>query len=140
MRYDDHMFDRCLYFNVNSLARKVNTIWEQAFAEFDLSPSHAYLLRLVLDNPGMSQNWLCEELNLEKSTITRFINVLEKKDLLTRNRTGREVQVVPTAKAKKIKQKLNIKGDELYQQMLEAVGKSELGDVVKRMREAGKNL
>jgi DNA-binding MarR family transcriptional regulator len=134
------MFDRCLYFNVNSLARKVNAIWEQAFAEFDLSPSHAYLLRLVLDNPGMTQNWICEELNLEKSTVTRFINVLEKKELLARHRAGREVQVVPTTKAKKIKQKLNSKGDELYKQMLETLGKSELTDVVKRMREAGKSL
>ncbi len=134
------MFDRCLYFNVNSLARKVNAVWEQAFAEFDLSPSHAYLLRLVLDNPGMAQNWICEELNLEKSTVTRFINVLEKKGLLSRHRLGREVQVVPTMKAKKIKQKLNSKGDELYRQMLEVLGKDELADVVKRMREAGRSL
>jgi DNA-binding MarR family transcriptional regulator len=74
------MFERCLYFNVNSLARKLNARWEQAFAPFNLPPSHGYLLRVVLENPGLTQQKIAEELRLNKSTVTRFISALEKKN------------------------------------------------------------
>lgn len=134
------MFERCLYYNVNSLARKVNAIWDEAFAEFDLSPSHAYLLRLVLDSPGMTQHRIATELKLEKSTVTRFIDALEVKKLLKRSKEGREVMVHPTTRAKKIKNRLNQKGEELYQQMLSSIGKTELTNIVKGMREAGSQL
>jgi DNA-binding MarR family transcriptional regulator len=134
------MFERCLYFNVNALARKVNAIWDEAFAEFDLSPAHAYLLRLVLDNPDITQTRIASELKLEKSTVTRFINVLEDKQLLMRTRTGRETLVKPMLKAKKMKTRLNKKGDALYQEMLKTVGKSGLNELVTRMRETGNRL
>jgi DNA-binding MarR family transcriptional regulator len=134
------MFERCLYFNVNALARQVNAIWDEAFAEFGLSPAHAYLLRLVLENPDITQTRIAEELKLEKSTVTRFINVLEDRQLLTRTRVGRETMVNPTAQAKKIKSRLNKKGEALYQKMLASVGKTDLVKIVKDLRETGNRL
>ena len=134
------MFERCLYFNVNALARRVNTIWDEAFADFDLSPSHAYLLRLLLDEPGLTQSQITQELKLEKSTITRFVTTLEDRKLLRRERQGREVQVFPTEKAKKIQKQLNIKGDELYQKMIDSLGRKELTEMVARLRKAGGSL
>ncbi|MGB5396911.1 MAG: MarR family transcriptional regulator [Gammaproteobacteria bacterium] len=134
------MFERCLYFNVNALARKVNAIWDEAFAEFDLSPAHAYLLRLVLENPDITQTRIADELRLEKSTVTRFINVLEDKQLLMRTRTGRETMIKPTLQAKKMKNRLNKKADALYQEMLKTMGKSGLNELVTRMRETGNRL
>ncbi|MCF6193385.1 MAG: MarR family transcriptional regulator, partial [Kangiellaceae bacterium] len=68
------MFDRCLYFNTNHLARTVGKIWQEAFEEVGLAPAHAYLLRLVLEQPGIAQSKISAELHLEKSTITRFID------------------------------------------------------------------
>ena len=60
------MFERCLYFNLNALTRRVNKIWGQAFQALGLSPSHAYLLRVVLATPGMTQQEIAAELGLEK--------------------------------------------------------------------------
>ena len=90
--YTCPMFERCLYFNVNALARAVNRIWEEAFREFDLSPSHAYLLRLLLSSPGMSPKQISRELKLEKSTITRFLDSLQQKGLLRVKRTRSRMQ------------------------------------------------
>ena len=78
------MFERCIYFNTNALARKLNALWDEGFAEFGLTPSQGYLLRLVLANPGMTQQSISQELQLNKSTVTRFVNQLEKKSLLQR--------------------------------------------------------
>ena len=134
------MFERCLYFNVNALARRVNTIWDEAFSEFELSPAHAYLLRLLLEQPGLTQTQIAQELKLEKSTVTRFVTVLLKKKLVIREKHGREVLAYPTKKAKALQRQLNARGDELYKKMINSLGKREMTSLVGDLRKVGKNL
>lgn len=134
------MFERCLYFNLNALTRKVNKIWDQAFQEFGLSPAHAYLLRVVLANPGITQQGIATELKLEKSTVTRFVDALEKKGFLLRRKSGREQMVYPTEKAKDIHVKLEAQGNALYQQMLESLGKDNLTELVSELRKTRAKL
>lgn len=134
------MFERCLYFNVNALARKVNQIWEAAFADLGLSPAHAYLLRLILVKPGIAQKDIAVELKLEKSTVTRFIDALEHGGYLTRSKTGREQVISPTRAARKLEKELNHRGEALYRHMLEELGKSALVNLVRQLRETSQKL
>jgi DNA-binding MarR family transcriptional regulator len=138
------MFERCLYFNVNALARAVNRIWDQAFSEFELSPSHAYLLRLVLASPGLTPKQISQELKLEKSTVTRFLNVLEDKGLIRRRKgissDAREQAIYPTRKSQKISADLEEKGDELYQKMVSSIGKNSMTSLVSQIRDIEKNI
>ncbi len=137
------MFEECLYFNSNALARTVTRIWTEKYRQFNLSPPHAFLLRLVLARPGMFPRELAEELNLTRSTITRFVDSLEKQDLLVRQTTGsdgREVQIFPTQKAEKIKTQLNDTGKDLTQLMKDVLGNEELSDVVSTLRQIKKSI
>jgi DNA-binding MarR family transcriptional regulator len=134
------MFERCLYFNLNALTRKVNKIWDQAFEEFSLSPAHAYLLRMVLANPGITQQEIAAELKLEKSTVARFVEALESKGYLLRNKSGREQFVFPTDMANGIGERLEQQGNALYQQMTESLGKSALVKLVGDLRDTGGKL
>lgn len=134
------MFERCLYFNLNALTRKVNKIWEQAFQDLELSPSHAYLLRVVLASPGISQQGIANELKLEKSTITRFVEALENKGYLKRVKTGREQCVYPTQAATDIFDQLEQQGDLLYQKMTKNLGKTPLKQLVGELRATGSKL
>jgi len=134
------MFERCLYFNLNALTRKVNKIWEQAFQEFGLSPAHAYLLRVVLANPGITQQGIAAELKLEKSTIARFAEALEEKGYLLRNKSGREQFVFPTEAAQAIGAQLEQQGKALYQMMMESLGKDGLVHLVGDLRATGSKL
>ena len=129
------MFERCLYFNLNALTRKVNKIWDQTFSDLGLSPAHAYLLRVVLANPGISQQQIATELKLEKSTITRFVEVLENKGYLQRYKSGREQFVHPTDTAKKAHDQLERQGEQLYQQMTSKLGNKSLVQLVEELRE-----
>ncbi len=133
------MFDRCLYFNINALTRVVNKKWAEAFAAFDLSPAHGYLLRVVLAKPGISQKELASELRLEKSTITRFVDSLEKRGLVARTKgvapDGRAQNIHPTAAAKKIHASLESLGDELYRTMVSKIGKDRLESLVGQLRD-----
>lgn len=134
------MFERCLYFNLNALTRKVNKIWDQAFQDLGLSPSHAYLLRVVLATPGITQQGIANELKLEKSTITRFIEALERKGYLKRIKSGREQNVYPTKAATDIFDQLEQQGNALYQRMTKDLGESPLTKLVGELRNTGAKL
>lgn len=138
------MFDRCLYFNVNALARVVNKKWADAFDIFGLSPSHGYMLRVVLSKPGITQKELGVELQLEKSTITRFIDSLQEKGLIIRRKSagvdGREQNIYPTCKAKKIQAPLEDLGEMLYQTMASSLSKKQLTMLVNQLKEGVKKI
>lgn len=131
------MFERCIYFNTNALARKLNARWQKAFAKFDLPPSHGYLLRLVLEMPGQSQQDIAEALQLDKSTVARFIGKLETKGLLTRRaceEDQREKVIYPTEKALAMQADLEALGEELYASMCTALGKNNVRQFVTSLR------
>lgn len=94
------MFEDSLFYNANYLSRLVTRLWKSAYAELGLAPSHAYLLRLVLEKPGLAQRDIVVELGLEKSTITRFIDKMVAKGYLVREKpddaVGHEFRIYPT--------------------------------------------
>ncbi len=107
------MFEECLYFNSNALARAVTRIWTAAYKSFDLSPPHAFMLRVVLAKPGLMPRELAAELSLSRSTVTRFLDSLEKRGFLVRKmvaKDGREVQIFPTKSAQEIHEELDQTG------------------------------
>lgn len=123
------MFERCIYFNTNALARRLNERWDNAFARLGLAPSHGYLLRLVLERPGLSQQAIAGELRLEKSTVARFLDDLEKRGLVQRRRSGRDPrrnEIVPAPAARRMQKDLEALGDELYAEMCNAIGSAEV--------------
>jgi len=137
------MFEECLYFNSNALARTVSRIWTDAYRQFDLSPPHAFLLRVVLAKPGLLPRELADELNLSRSTITRFLDSLEQRDLLIRKPTaedGRELQVYPTRTAKAMHKKLDSTGEDLTKLMGKIMGKEEVSQTVAKLRKLQKSL
>lgn len=137
------MFDRCLYFNINALTRLVNKKWIEAFAQFELSPAHGYMLRVVLSKPGITQKELAQELKLEKSTVTRFVDALQKKALISRKTSdfdSREQNIHPTHRALQIHDSLEGLGDDLYQTMVSTIGKEQLSTLVSKLQETANKL
>jgi len=132
------MFERCLYFNVNALARSVNRLWSDAYSEFSLSPSHAYLLRLVASQPGLTPKQICRELKLEKSTISRFLDALKLKGLVRRKKgisgDAREQGIFLTKKSTELSLQLEKKGNELYGKLIQSLGKNDLTSLVSELR------
>jgi DNA-binding MarR family transcriptional regulator len=104
------MFDHCLYFNTTALARLLEKEWTAAFAELRLTPPQAFLLRLVLDQPGLSQRELADAMTIARPTATRALDGLELRKLIKR-RAGeadaREQRIHPTPAAEAIRGALN---------------------------------
>lgn len=106
MKATSSKYRHCMYFIANALGRRIEKLAMETWKQVDLSPSHAYLLLLVIEEPGIQPTGLSEQLLLTPSTITRLIEKLEDKELVTRSTAGKLTRVYPTEKAKALLPKL----------------------------------
>lgn len=132
------MFDQCLYFNTSALARQLDRAWTVAFKPFSLTPPQAFLLRAVLNRPGLSPADLAESLVISRPTATRSLDGLESKGLVQRvasDRDGREFLVRPTRKAEVIKADLNEASGKVTRRLRALLGETEFSSIVSKVRE-----
>jgi DNA-binding MarR family transcriptional regulator len=131
------MFDQCLYFNTTALARLLEREWTKAFKPFGLTPSQAFMLRVVLDKPALLHNELAKELSISRPTATRTLDGLQKLELVERRTTGsdgREYAIYPTAAAQALKDGLNSASATVTRRLKKELGQEEFDQAVSRMR------
>jgi len=133
MKTSESKFCGCLYFTTNALARKVEKLAVESWKKIGLAPSHAYLLKLVIDEPGMQAGVLAEQLQLTPSTITRLIEELEEKKLVTRVTEGKTTNVFPTQKAKEMKPQIKQCIEEFHEKYVKILGKEESKQFIQNM-------
>lgn len=132
------MYEKCLFFNLNAFTRQLNKLWEDEFAKLGLSASHGYLLRLALCEPGLTQKELADRLGLAASTVTRFIDALEKKGFLKRSTSSedaRAITVLPTKKAEALERDLDKTSKKLSDFLMTKLGQKDLEELVNIIRQ-----
>jgi DNA-binding MarR family transcriptional regulator len=112
----------CLYFTANTLARVISRLAEEEFRITGLSPSHAFLMMLVNDHPGIGQKDLCEQLHLAPSTVTRFIDALVHKGLLMRKTDGKLSRVSATDAGQALQEDIADAWERLHQRYAHVLG------------------
>jgi DNA-binding MarR family transcriptional regulator len=125
MKSSNSRFNKCLYFSTNALARKVEKLAVENWKKVDLSPSHGYLLLMVLENPGLQPGCIADEMQLTPSTITRLIEKLEEKKLVIRTTEGKLTNVYATPKGKELLPKMKICMGEFQKTYTEILGAEE---------------
>ena len=90
----------CLYFTANSLARVITRMAEKEFGKLGLTPSHAFLLMVAVDEPGISQKDLAGRLHLAQSTVSRFVDSLVLKGCIEKRALGKVAHVFLTEQCK----------------------------------------
>lgn len=131
------MFDHCLYFNTTALARALEREWTKAFKPFGLTPSQAFMLRVVLEKPGLLQGELAKELAISRPTATRTLDGLQKLELVERRSTesdGREYAIHPTALAARMKEEINAASAAVTQRLKKELGRGHFEDTVAKVK------
>lgn len=143
MSYDKRMFDHCLYFNTTALARTLEREWTKAFKPFRLTPSQAFMLRVILAKPGLLQSELAAELSISRSTATRTLDGLQSLKLLERRATerdGRESAIEPTALAISMKDELNAASGEVTRRLKKILSVAKFDETVVNVRDVRNGL
>jgi len=122
MKSEENFLESCLFFNTNALSRYLLKLAEKEFKNLNLSPAHASLLLMVYDSPGISPKRLSQLLHLTPSTITRFIDSLEKKDFVTRRTKGKAAFISPGKKGVEQKKSIAAAYKKLYLKYTKILG------------------
>lgn len=128
----------CLYFTANSLSRHITELADEEFRLTGLSPSYAYLLLVVMDEPGLTQSEISKKMNLKSSTLTRFFDKLVQKGLVDRIQNGREINIYATEKGAKTKVLIYSALDNLHQRYFKIFGKEFTEKLTANIKEASK--
>ena len=124
------MYEKCIYFNLSTLNRKITKIWQDEFNLLGLSPSHGYLLSAMAEKPMATQKELSEIMELDASTITRFIDALSTKKLIEKVRTGKGAEFILTPKGIATSERANQLMDALFISMQDTLGKTKFKNLV----------
>lgn len=102
MANNKNPYCQCLYFSANALSRQVTRMAEEEFAITGLSPSYAFLMMSINKHERISSGQLAEEMMLTPSTITRLVDKLEAKGLVSKVHEGRQTFIFNSKKGTKL--------------------------------------
>src|SRR3954464_11211675 len=63
MKTSESRYCKCMYFVSGALSRKIEKLATESWKKVGLSPSHAYLLMMVIEEPGVQPTDLSKELH-----------------------------------------------------------------------------
>lgn len=111
-----------LFFLASAFSRELVRETDEAFSTVGLSSSHALILCLVDESPGIRPGLLAEKLHLKPSTITRLVQKLERRQLVERESKGRATSIACTAAGSKLAHSLEEQWRMLISQKKEQLG------------------
>ena len=132
------MSEKKLGFLIGDLFYTYTNYLNNALKEMDITISQARVLLVLAKNDGVSIDFLANKTNIGKSSITKSVKILEKKEFLTKEidpDDNRKKIIKITSKAKEI-QKFAFKTNEEIENKLNLqIGEKEMADLKIKLEE-----
>lgn len=129
-----------LYYTTTAFSREISSIAENAFMDLGLTPSDAYLIMVVNEKPNVQPTEISEKILLAPSTITRMIEKLEKRNIVTRTQEGKYTYVAVTTKGKDLYANILATWDEIHAVFTRKMDEDTVKLLVQNTSEAAKKL
>lgn len=134
------MLVNCLFFTAGVLAREMNARAERAFAATGLTPTQAFALMCIADEPGIHPSTIAEHLALAPSTITRVIDALRSRAFVVTETEGRTLKVVATEQGLAMRESAAVAWKTLYDDYCVDLGQAEADALSKQINAANTAL
>lgn len=85
-----------MHTEANRFSREISAFFDAYFKEEKLATSYIELILIVDEAGSTTQKGIAEKLSLAPSTITRFINKLEKRGFVLKEMNGRNAMITLT--------------------------------------------
>ena len=137
------MSEKKLGFLIGDLFYTYTNYLNNALKEMDITISQARVLLVLAKNDGVSIDFLANKTNIGKSSITKSVKILEKKEFLTKEidpDDNRKKIIKITSKGKEIQkfaiQKFAIKtNEEIENKLNPQIGEKEMADLKIKLEE-----
>lgn len=136
----EKLLNECLYFTVSNLAREAGKIATEEFSSIGLSPTYAYLVLVVKEEPGITLTDLCGILHIAPSTGTRFIDKLFTKGIVERKTEGKLAKIFLTEKGEDLHKEVSRCWLSLYDRYSLIFGKEEGDEIAQSMLAASNKI
>lgn len=103
MKYELH---QSIGFKINQTANKLNSKYSQILQKYDIAPEQRATLEIIKYEKDVNQTMLSKMLGKDKTTISRALRTLEKKELIIKHPVDRRTNQI----------KLSIKGEQVLEE------------------------
>jgi DNA-binding MarR family transcriptional regulator len=95
------------------------------FSDIGVAPIHAFVLMALSESKSLTPSEIADVLELDRSTVTRHLDVLHNKGFIQKNKEGRLVNVTLTKQGKAMLIEIEKAWDDLYKKYCKEWGKAE---------------
>lgn len=106
----------------NSFSREISQHFDSYFEEYNLATSYIELILLVQEEGKVTQKELADRMNLAPSTITRFVQKLEKTGFVEKSKDGRIATIKLTISAESVAENMRQSYEQAVQDLKEKLG------------------
>ena len=103
--------EKSLGFKINRTANKLNNKYNQLLQSFDIAPEQRATLEIIKYEEDVNQTKIANILGKDKTTISRTLNTLESKNLITKSQIDKRTNLI----------QLTQKGEEILNESFSSV-------------------
>lgn len=86
--------EKSLGFKINRTANKLNNKYNQLLQSFDIAPEQRATLEIIKYEEDVNQTKIANILGKDKTTISRTLNTLENKNLITKSQIDKRTNLI----------------------------------------------
>lgn len=132
-----------VYLNLAACKLKQYTALAFKQNDLDLTPEQFLLVDLLWNNGSMSQQRLADMMHKDKNSITKFVDGLEKKQMVRRKQDPNDRRsnlIILTPKAEAMKSQAKEKGISMLDDILTGISDSEIRAFLDTLEKITKNM
>jgi len=136
------MLKNSLFYSATSLSNSLEDVWSKAFAPLCLTPSQAFVLRVILHEKIIEKSRLFKSLYVTKIEATKILSELKEKGLIKQlrcNKLSSSLCIKPTPNALEIQQKLYIATESVIHIVNENLGHELYLDILAKIYKSNKS-